>query len=263
MARIFSGRTFAFCCLGFVGLGIVGCASFWDDVTSHEFKVRDLYSRPDPMTVLRTKQDDGDALAKAMHRLEEPRKHGGSDQDQQDALQILGTVATTDARPLCRLASIDALGRFEDVRSAPPLIQAYHNASAATFTPDHVNAIRCQALAAMGHKNQPEVMTLLVQAAAAPPESKPSTTQQASFTNDLLRKAAAVSDAQSVRESRLAAVRALGETHNPQAIPHLLPLLQEKDTALRDRAQEALQKITGKNEIPAERQAWESALAQK
>ena len=33
---------------------LCGCAAFWDDVTSKDFKFKELYAKPDPMEVLRT-----------------------------------------------------------------------------------------------------------------------------------------------------------------------------------------------------------------
>lgn len=261
MPRGMAGRFLILSGVGVVGLALAGCATFWDDVTSREFKVRDLYSQPDPMTVLRSQSQDGDTLSKAMRRLKEPRKNGGSDRDQDEAMQILGTVATTDTRPLCRLAAIDALGRFEDPRATAPLIQAYHNAGAGPFVPDHANAIRTQSLAALAHKNQSEAISLLVQIATTKPNDKPSPVQQASFNDDILRRAAGTSDLQAQRDIRLAAIRALGESRAQQAIPHLLPLLQEKDVAVRDRAHLALQAISGLKDVPADSQAWQNALA--
>ena len=109
MRRVLAGRLLVLGGPTILGLALAGCAHFWDDVTSRDFKVSDLYTSSDPMTVLRTKQDDGDALAKAMRSLKEPNKNHGSEQDQNEAVQILAQAATSDPRPLCRLAAIDAM----------------------------------------------------------------------------------------------------------------------------------------------------------
>jgi HEAT repeat protein len=238
-----------------------GCATFIDDVTSHDFRVRDLFSNPDPMTVLRT-QEDGDARAKAMLHLKEPKKSGGSEQLQTEARGFLADAATKDARPLCRLAAIDALGRFDDPRASGVLMQAYQ--ASVVFPTDVANPIRCQVLGALGKKNSSEAMNLLATVAATPRARPPETdVRQAGYNRDNeLTKALGRydPDAQAVRDARLAAVRALGESRNPQAARLLIPILAEKDVALQNRAQESLQMITGRKDIPAEPEAWQKAL---
>jgi len=64
----------------------------------------------------------------------------------------------------------------------------------------------------------------------------------------------------SAREARLTAVRALGMSGDPKAIPVLLPLLSEKDVSIRDRAHEALQAITKRKDVPKDAKAWEAAI---
>ena len=64
------------------GAGLCGCANFWDDVTSRDFKIKSLWEpRPNPMVVLRD-STDGDERAKALRALQEPKQHGGSDTDE-------------------------------------------------------------------------------------------------------------------------------------------------------------------------------------
>ncbi len=62
-------------------------------------------------------------------------------------------------------------------------------------------------------------------------------------------------------DERIAAARALGNFSEYQATEALLKVLQteKKDQALRDRATEALQHITGKK-LPDDAKAWEEAL---
>jgi HEAT repeat protein len=61
-------------------------------------------------------------------------------------------------------------------------------------------------------------------------------------------------------DERITAARALGKFNRPEATEALLKVLQtEKDVALRDRAAEALQQITGK-QLPADAKAWQQAL---
>src|SRR5690349_8878350 len=67
-------------------LGAGGCANFWDEVTSRDFKFKNLFEKKDPIVVLRTSAD-GDQRAKAIVMLSEPKQHGGSDQDQQMVME--------------------------------------------------------------------------------------------------------------------------------------------------------------------------------
>src|SRR5262245_52157553 len=99
---------------GFVALGMLplaGCANLWDDVTSRDFKVRSLFSRDDPMTVLGT-TTDGDERVKALRALKEPRLQGGGSADQDRAMEILMRCAIADPSPAVRIAAIEKLGAF-------------------------------------------------------------------------------------------------------------------------------------------------------
>lgn len=245
---------------GALGLASGGCAHFIDEITSREFKVKNLFVSPDPIVVLRESQD-GDARAKAMQNLDEPAAHGKPEL-QDEVMQYLTDAATTDPRPLCRLAAIDALGRFNDPRCADVLLRAYQTAS--EFTTDIANPIRCEAMTALGKKNSPEGLALLTQVATTPrAATRNSDVKLASFDGgaELDRLLGSYDpDSQAARDARLAAVRALGATKNPQVIPTLLPLLSEKDVALRDRAHEALQNITGKKNVAPNPEAWRAAL---
>jgi hypothetical protein len=244
--------------LGGLSLAGAGCMHHnWDEITSRDFKIQDLYKSADPMAVLR-ENPDGDARAKAMNRLKEPAKNGHAG-DQDEAVAILSKQAVTAPEPLCRLAAINALGRFDDPRTTVPLIQAYHNAAnEKTFTPDLATQVRTAALTALGHKSQPEALALLVQAASVKPESKPGVTQPVSFSGEPSRMD---SDSPAGREVRLAAVRALGMSKNSQAIPVLLPHLSDKDVAIRDEAHKSLEAITGRKNVQPTAEAWRAAIA--
>ncbi len=255
-----SARRLAQCVL-LAGLAFpAGCSTFVDTVTSHDFRVRDLFSNPDPIAVLRT-QEDGDARAKAMFNLKEPKKSGGSDESQNEVLGFLSEAALRDARPLCRLAAIDALGRFDDPRTAALLMQAYQASSA--FSTETANSIRCQVIQALSRKNDAEALNLMATVAAAPRQRPaPADVRQTGFNaDDELNKLLGRydPDAQAAHDTRVTAVRALGESRNPQAIRILIPILAEKDIALHDQAQESLQKITGRKDIPADPEAWKQA----
>jgi HEAT repeat protein len=233
-----------------------GCAS-WDDVTSKDFKFKDLYTKPDPMEVLRT-STDGDRRAAALRRLQEPKQHGGTDQQQDEMIELLAKTATTDKQVLCRMAAIRTLGRFKDPRAAKALQMAYDQASgpdtpvdvrtasytagAGNFMPENSTVLRCQTLVAMGETKDPATVDLLVRVLKQPPVDGTAEERQQNL------------------DERIAAARALGNFNQPQAIEALLQVLKtEKDVALHDRAHESLQSATGKK-LPADPQAWDEAL---
>jgi hypothetical protein len=211
-----------------------GCAGFWDEVTSRDFHFRNLYTRADPLTVLRDSQD-GDARAKAMLALKEPRRNGGGAAEQEEAVRILTTAATADPQPLCRMAAIQALGRFQDPRAVPALISAYE--AAGQLPADVAGAVQSQALASLGETRQPgAAVTFLVKAANRQPPAEASDRER-----------------QQARDTRLAAVRALRNYDgSPEVATAMTRLMQsEKDVALRDRARETYVKVTG-TEPPAD-----------
>lgn len=224
-----------------VGLGLSGCAGFWDEVTSRDFDYRSLYRKPDPLVVLRDSQD-GDKRAKALRALREPKQNGGSDQEQDMVVKLLTTAVVSEKHALCRLAAIQSLGRFKDPRVVPGLVEAYYRAD--SFTPELATVIRCQALTALGQVGHPSAVDLLARVVREPPVEGTETEKQQTM------------------EVRIAAARALGSFKHYQATEALLRVLQqEKDVALRDRAHESLQAVTGKK-LPADYKAWEEFLHQ-
>lgn len=118
-----------------------GCASTWDTLTSKRFRDKPfgtMFGSEDPMTVLRT-NPDGEDRARAMTHLKEPAVNGKGEAEQDEALQILQTAATTDNSPWVRIAAIEALGKFQDPRAVPILTQAFY-ASTGISTPAPVAA---------------------------------------------------------------------------------------------------------------------------
>lgn len=247
---------------------VFGTNSFKDD------PVKALTERPDPIAVLRDAKSTGDRVAKALQNLDEPARDGGTPAEQTEALRIVHKVAISDERALCRLAAIDALGRFRDPRAVGILKEAYTAASPApsaalefvkpaghvtpaaaaggfrpdAFPPEVVSAIRCQVLNALGEHKHPDALPLLAEAARskAPDEddAKPfdMTPGQA-------------------RDIRLAAVRALGKYPNRDAAVQLAHVLEtERDAALRSRAQEGLVRITGRDNVPPNAKLWHAVL---
>ena len=171
-------------------------------------------------------------------------------------LRILATAAVNEPQPWCRLAAIQSLGRFKDPRAVTALKAAYDQANntaaseiqqagyqpARGFLPETAAALRCHALAALGQTQNPAAVDLLVRVVRQPPSEG---TEE---------------DRQEAMDERITAARALGKFNQPEATEALLKVLQtEKDVALRDRAAEALQEITGKK-LPADAKAWEEAL---
>ena len=205
-----------------------GCANFWDDVTSRDFHVRSLWTRSEPPLVVIRTSTDGDARANAMVALKEPRRSGGSDADQEDAVRLLTTAATGDPQPLCRMAAIQALGRFQDPRAVPALISAYE--AAGQLPAEVAGPIQSRALASLGETHQPAAVNFLVQSA-----------------NKRLPADANDRDRQRARDNRLAAVRALRNFDRSTEVADAMARLAqaEKDVAVRDRARETYAKVTG------------------
>ena len=79
------------------------------------------------MAVLR-ESTDGDARAKAIMALKEPRANGGTEAEQDEVDAASDPDRDLDPQPLCRRAAIQTLGRFHDPRAVPALTQAYETA---------------------------------------------------------------------------------------------------------------------------------------
>jgi hypothetical protein len=204
-----------------------GCASFWDDVTSRDFKFKDLYTRKDPVSVLNT-SDDGDQRARALRSLTEPTSRGGSEAEQQRTIEVLTRAATSETQPCVRIAAIETLGKFQDPRAVTALTGAYE--AAGQLTGDAAANVRCLALTSLGKTKRPEAIACLVRVAQTPTPS------------DLSDR-----ECQQARDCRLAAVRALGNfEHSREVGDAMTRLLQsEKDVAMRDRAKETYAAATG------------------
>lgn len=268
-----------------VALGLGGCAGTYDTLTSQRFKERPfhtLFSSDDPMYVLENVQE-GDDRVRAMKKLKEPRENGGSAADQDKAIAILQESATTDKRPLCRLAAVEALSRFKDPRAGSILITAFQNApfdtpgapsatsditptasfggvktAVSSFTPGTVTSIQCLVLQSLGEQRSPDSLNLLLRVAAAPTEKKlpkPGGIEAAGASVGL--DAAFRSSEADPIDVRLSAIRSLGNYKgDPNAAQALISILRvEKDVALRGRAHESLTKITGQD-FPPNAAAW-------
>jgi hypothetical protein len=216
-----------------------GCASFWDDVTSRDFKFKDMFKpAPDPLWVIRN-SSDGDKKSKALLSLQEPLQHGGTQQQQDVIVKLLVQSVTSDTQPLCRLAAISSLQHFKDPRAAQALKDAYYRASYfQRDRPEAMETIQEQALQALGVNGNAIAVELLVGILKAPPGTGPSGDK----ANDL--------------NQRIYATRALAHFPQYQAADALISVLRtEQDVALRDRATESLREITGQD-LPANADAW-------
>ena len=234
-------RSLFFSLAGAVGLGLAGCAGFWDDVTSRDFNVQAFFQKPNPFLVLK-ESNDGDLRAKALRALQEPKQHGGTDADQEAVVQILVTASAGERQALCRLAAIQTLSQFKDPRAVKGLEDAYFRAN--NFPPETATVIRCQALAALGETRRPDAANLLIKVVQEP------------------RAEGADQDQRMVMDERIAAARALSHFNQRPAAQALVKVLQtEKDVALRDRVHESLQVATGK-EFPPDPAAWDQYLRQ-
>lgn len=205
-----------------------GCASFWDDVTSRDFSMSTYFNPPDPITVLQT-STDGDARARAYARLVEPRQNGGGQVAQEEVVQLLTKAAMSEPQPLCRMAAIRALGKFQDPRAVPALIGAFDAADG--LTPELAFMVRSQALTALGETKQPEAANYVVEVAKRP------------IRSDLSER-----ERYQARDVRLSAVRALKNFPESQAASAAVEALaaNEKDVAVRDRAKETFVALTGR-----------------
>jgi hypothetical protein len=271
-----------------ISLALTGCASSWDTFTSRRFKdapfasMQRMMSPEDPLVVLRANPPrDGDERAKAMRRLKEPIENGGTQQDQDEMVDLLARTATADPSPVLRLAAVEALGRFHDPRAAGILMHAYQKAhgrpdgapaptdadptfqlaggstgrvpgrggldrslSAPTgYPPDTVAVIRCRTLESLGRTNQPEAVRFLAAVASGP-------------------GAESVMEGADDRDVRLAAVRGLGHCRQPESVVVLAEVLGResgKDTAVVGRAHDGLVRLTGKH-LPPDPRKWDAVV---
>jgi hypothetical protein len=290
--------------LAVVSLGLTGCAGGWETVSSHRFRdgmlehpletTKSLWVLEDPMIVLRTEpQRDGDERASALHRLKEPIRNKGTQEDQDIVVDIVAKTAISDPSPVLRMEAIGALGRFEDPRVVGILIAAYQNAHgrrgaeppptpfpnstnvsatglSAGRAPTTINS-RVADLNRTGNGYQgyqPDWVTVIRCRVA---ESLGSTGKP-----EAVRFLAAVAGGAGVdtapegsddRDIRLAAIRGLGRCRQPEAVIALTQVLNQatsfnlkvQDTAIIGRTHEGLIALTGKK-LPPDPQQWNEVV---
>jgi HEAT repeat protein len=227
-----AGVALACVCLG-------GCAHTWDEITSRDFKFKEIFVKQDPLVVLRDSKD-GDRRAKAYAALKEPLRSGGTQQDQDFLVEVLAAAAKTEPQFYPRLVAVHKLGEFKDPRVVGALVDAYYSASA--FPPESASLLRCQCLLALGQVGHPAGVELLVRVLRQGPMEGPEEDRRRAF------------------DERIAAARALGRFRQYQATEALVGVLStDKDVALRKCAHESLQACTGKK-LPPDYLAWEEFL---
>ncbi len=217
-----------------------GCAITWDEVTSRDFRVKNLFKPTEPPLVVLETSTDGDKRAKALAALKEPLSNGGTAEEQDKVLEILSNAAMNDRQPLSRLRSIETLGNFLDDRAVEALKEAYYRAG--TFNPEIATNIKCQAIVALGKHTDLRGLDLIVK---------------------VLREPAVVGsemEKQNKMDEKITAARALAAFGQSQSTETLLAILKaETDVALRNAARESLEKITGKD-LPTDYTAWDEVL---
>lgn len=226
---------------GGLSLGLTGCATTWDDITSREFRPKNWFKKADPPLVVLEKSQDGDKRAKAYAALKEPLSHGGTPEEQTRVIEVLSKGAMTDKQALCRLRAIETLGNFKDERCVEALKESYYRAG--SFSPEIATLIKCQAMVSLGKHGDPKGLDLMMK---------------------VLREPSVVGteiDKQQKLDEKIVAARALGQfKDSSQATETLLFVLKnESDVALKNTARESLVKIT-KKDLPAEYDIWDAAL---
>lgn len=221
------------------GLSLAGCANFWEDVTSRDFKFKQLFKKPDPLAVLKDSKD-GDHRARAFASLKEPGpKHP---QDQEFMLTMLTAAVKNEPQFYARLMAVRKLGEFKDPRATPALVEAYYAAD--TFPAEKATMLRCESLFGVGEVGNPAGVDLLTKVLGQGPVEGPE------------------EDRRRALDERIAAARALGHFSPPQGTEALVQVLhKEKDTALRVAAHQSLQKSTHEK-LPLDAPAWDDYLAQ-
>jgi hypothetical protein len=227
------------CWWGVLILGASGCATSWDDVTSHNFHVKDLWTKEEPLVVLRD-SNDGHKRSQALAKLVEPAAK--STEEHELYIKILTKAASEDRDPLCRLGAIRALGTYKDARAARVLEDVYQQRL--PFTPDHNTVIRQQALACLVQTGNPDSRSLLIRVARSPNGPAESS----------------LADRQQTQDERLTAIRGLAKYGQIDSIETLVYVLEkEKDVALHGCAYESLKIATGKN-LPDDAKAWRDMM---
>ncbi|HEY1187305.1 MAG TPA: HEAT repeat domain-containing protein [Gemmata sp.] len=269
-----------------------GCASMWDAVTSRRFReapyktVRNVIVPEDPVMVLWAGPErTGDERAKAMHRLKEPARTGGTQDDQDQVMEILTRAATSDPSPVLRFAALEALGRFEDERALGALMTAYQTADGLTEAERAVpKPLERSGITPVGGTSAGRLPTrtgLEVGPLKGPAGYGPDTVAALrcrclesigrTHKPEAARFLAVVAGAAGTDaaapgsddpEVRQAAVRGLSDCRQPEAVVALAEVLKQhagKDVILARQSHTGLVKLTGKR-LPPDPEKWDQVV---
>jgi HEAT repeat protein len=245
-----------------------------------------MFSPEDPLDVLLSYPPrDPDERASAMHRLKEPIRNGGTQEDQDSVLAVLEKAATADASPVLRLEAITALGGFEDERAHKILMVAYQNAHGRKDTdPAPVRQAEPGVITAGSRGVQPGARAALqrwdtrtgptgfpadwvtaIRCRAVESLGRTNRPEAAKFLAAIAGGAGkdVAMEGSEDRDVRLAAVRGLGKCRQPEAVAALAEVLkaeaETKDTAMIGRTHQGLVHLTGKK-LPADPQVWNEVV---
>jgi HEAT repeat protein len=225
--------------LGLALLAPAGCAGY-DDFSWKQMNFEVFRDPKDPVAVISDNKAELWARRRALLCMKEPLANGGTQQDQDTVVKVLGETAVNDPHAPCRMAAIETLRKFKDPRVVEYLKDAYYRAG--SLAPESATVIRMLALSALGDTGNPAAIDLLVRVVKEPPTEGPDV------------------DRQQQLNERTTAARALGKFKQYQAAAALVEVLRkEDDIALRTRAQMSLVSVTGKD-LPADAKAWSDFL---
>lgn len=257
-ALILSARCRFAACLAIAWLGLSGCGHFWENATAHDpngkgvaddfrYRWRLLTDFRPPHRVL-AEEPDNDLRARAVRKLKEPLRDGGTEEQQAKMVALLGDMARNPKEPItCRLAAVEKLGEFRDPAVVPHLKEAF-------FAP--VNnvpknpVVRTAVIDALSRRSEPGVADILVRALKVDPQPE-----------------AALLDS-SHADVRIAAARGLANFPQPEVAAALHAVLVEekqkpvvqRNMALRKQANDSLRAVTGKDFGP-DPDAWQAYLS--
>jgi hypothetical protein len=220
---------------------LAGCNGLWDDITARGYFQEAFGPPPDPYKVLADPRSDGDQRHKALTALGQVDPRTLSPAEAENTLKILVAAAGTERHLWVRIAAVQALGNWDDARAVDGLKDAYYRAGA--FPGDGGATLRVYTLTALGRCGHPTSVDILVKVLSAPPPAEGSETEK-----------------QQNLEERLAAARSLARYKSYQSTEALLEVLRkEQDPGLRNRSQESLAYITGRD-LPPDAVVWEKFL---
>ena len=218
--------------IALVGLLAVGCIEANPRLRYFTYEYHKKKWFPGDKYEILQKSTSGDERADALTRIKEPIRHGGSPQDQERAIAILRKAGSEEPEVWARLCAINAMSKFKDPRIVKGLEDAYY---AADQFPENGKTIRTQVLIAMGKVGHPDGLKLIKTVLNAPPVDKQSSEEEKRANLD----------------ERITAARALAHFQTPESAQILRGVLEkERDLALRSRAHNSLQVVTGKQLPP-------------